>query len=69
MLLLQNHQRLHEQGEKAGCLPAHQICQSAASRIIAEISTATGEVTIDQQEITMILNHFFSQTFTPPNQK
>lgn len=63
-LLLQACHRSYEHGEKAGRFLALQIRQSAASRMITEIQTDSGQTTIDQQDINKQYEQFYTCFYT-----
>lgn len=62
--LLQARHRSYEHGEKAGKLLALQIRQSAASRMITEVRTSSGQITADQQDINKEFENFYTRLYS-----
>lgn len=62
--LTQLRHKHYEYGEKTGKLLAQQIKAEAASRLITEIQTNTGQITIDPKLINDTFKKFFSKLYS-----
>ena len=67
-LITRSRHRYYEHGDKAGKILALQIKESAASRLIPEIRTNSGQKTIDQQVINDVFKQFYSALYTSESQ-
>lgn len=63
-LLLQARHRSYEHGEKAGKLLALQIGKSAASRMITEVRTHSGQKLVDQEDINKEFEQFYTHLYS-----
>lgn len=62
--MTQARHRFQEQGDKAGKVLAHHIRESAASRLITEIHTSSGLLTVNQQEMNDEFKQFYSKLYS-----
>jgi len=63
-LMTRARHRFYEHGDKAGKVLARQVRESAASRLITEIRTCSGLVTVNQQEINEEFKQFYSRLYS-----
>ena len=66
-MILKSRHTYYEHGDKPSRLLAHQLRQSAASRVIAEINTSSG-LTRDPQEINNAFRNFYVSLYTSEQQ-